>query len=72
MAKKLTKQARQKNYLDAPNYCPFCNSEDIEGHEVEICDGIATQHITCECGAKWTDVYRLISISVEQEPTNKK
>jgi transcription elongation factor Elf1 len=67
---KLTKQAQ--NYLDAPNHCPFCNSDNIEGHEVEICDGIATQYITCkECGAAWTDIYKLINMSIDQEPTNK-
>jgi len=42
------------------NHCPACGSRDIEGHEVNIDSGYATQECGCnQCDAEWTDTYRL-------------
>jgi hypothetical protein len=44
--------------------CPSCGSDDITGDSVEIDAGCAKQSVYCsECGAEWTDVYSLSSIS---------
>lgn len=41
-------------------HCPSCGSDDLLGAEVTIDCGEATQDIICnECGAEWTDVYKL-------------
>jgi hypothetical protein len=41
-------------------FCIYCESQDIEGGEVTIEDGLAFQEITCAaCHATWTDVYHL-------------
>ena len=40
--------------------CPFCGSNDIEGGEVAIDAGGATQEVSClECGESWYDLYAL-------------
>lgn len=40
--------------------CPHCQSQDIEGQEVDINAGRAYQNCDCAaCGATWTDVYML-------------
>lgn len=43
---------------------PGCRSEDLEGNEISIDGGVATQEMTClECGASWMDVYKLVGYS---------
>lgn len=40
--------------------CPFCDSTDIQGHEVTIDEGKAYQPMGCnECDGEWTDTYKL-------------
>lgn len=40
--------------------CPRCRSEDIQGNEVDIDEGTASQEMTCSnCGFEWLDVYTL-------------
>jgi len=42
--------------------CPVCRSVDLQGQDVNISEGEATQDVSCdECGATWTDVYILQS-----------
>lgn len=44
--------------------CPVCQSDSITGYGVEIDENGATQHVSCDdCGAEWTDVYKLIAYS---------
>lgn len=44
--------------------CPFCTSTDIEGHEVTINEGKATQPVGCnECDKEWWDEYVLTGYS---------
>ncbi|WP_396334134.1 hypothetical protein [Burkholderia anthina] len=45
--------------------CPSCGtSSGLRGEEVEIEDGAAFQRVGCgECGATWSDLYRLVSYS---------
>jgi transcription elongation factor Elf1 len=48
--------------------CPYCNSEDIQGHSVNIDAGTAWQDVECnECGQGWHDIYTLTSY----EPDNR-
>jgi len=52
-----------KEYLENPNTCPCCKSNDIEGDHIEPSDKSASQIIRClSCGKKWLDVYILTSV----------
>ena len=43
--------------------CPKCESTEVEGHSVEIEDGVATQESNClACGFEWVCVYTFSSI----------
>lgn len=54
------------NYFKDPTRCPFCNSKNIEGEEVETGGGEASQQMGCnDCGEEWVDGYRLVSITHE-------
>ena len=52
---------RQDTYAaNAEHRCPVCNSDQIEGTNVEIANGYAFQPCDCaECGATWVDRYAL-------------
>jgi hypothetical protein len=42
------------------NRCPFCGSNDIEGSETNIDDGVAWQEVGCyACDKSWSDIYKL-------------
>ena len=60
---KLTEKKKQ-NYIDMDgNICPYCESSDIERGERNTGCGVHTQATSCnECGKKWTDVYKLVSV----------
>jgi len=57
-------QARDRRYIATGGVrCLACDSTGIEGYEVTIDSGGASQKITCTaCGATWEDVYTLTSI----------
>ena len=43
--------------------CPYCNSDKIEGHQVDVSYGSVYQEITCQdCGEDWTDEYKLNNV----------
>ncbi|HUT15492.1 MAG TPA: hypothetical protein VMY98_04530 [Anaerolineae bacterium] len=43
--------------------CPVCQSDDIEGRDIEVDAGGASQAITCGlCGSTWVDCYSLVRI----------
>jgi hypothetical protein len=49
--------------------CPFCKSSQIEGDDVDINTGIASQEMGClECEAIWWDIYKLNTIHVTKLP----
>lgn len=52
---------RQGAYLRlGGTHCPFCDSEEITGGEVNIDAGTATQEVGCDnCNQEWKDLYRL-------------
>lgn len=57
---------QQKFYLDnGGRYCPCCESEEIEGREVDIDAGTATQQVVCnQCHASWVDQYTLTGFEI--------
>ena len=61
-----------EEYLsDGGNYCPHCNSSDIEAGHFEVGAGHAWQPITCnECDSTWNDTYSLIGFSEFEKGDN--
>lgn len=55
-----------KAYVDnGGTKCLYCNAMDIEGSNIDINDGIATQIMACNaCGKKWVDIYKLKTVDV--------
>jgi len=58
-------QKKIEKYLKSKGVrCLVCGSEDIEGNFISVEEGVASQEITCcDCGATWTDNYKLESIT---------
>lgn len=43
--------------------CPMCQSDNIEGGQMNIECNVATQEVKCHnCGEEWTDLYTLTNI----------
>lgn len=69
---KLLTQSDIDRYVASPNHCPYCESDQIEGRDRDVEDGVATQEIAClDCDAGWKDVYRLIGFSVHDRERNE-
>lgn len=59
-------EAQIAAYLETPNLCPFCLSEDIVGGSMEHETGYVSQRITCaECDEVWWDIYKLVDVTEE-------
>ncbi len=49
--------------------CPFCQSDEIEGHSFDVDENGAHQEISCQnCNAAWTDDYKLSGYTVTDDP----
>ena len=60
---KLLSDKEKADYVNAPNTCPFCGSDDIEGRAMDGDGSFITQDINCNsCNAEWKDVYTLTDI----------
>lgn len=60
--RKLTQTAKRTYITSTYGRCPYCQSENIVGHSVEIDGNGANQYVSCECGRSWYDIYRLVDI----------
>ncbi len=48
--------------------CPYCHDPDLEGGFVEIRSDGAAQPIRCHaCDRRWTDEYRLVGLTAEED-----
>jgi len=68
-------QDKVKLYIESCGVaCPFCGSGNIEGQQFDVQAGTASQPINCtDCGAEWSDVYTLDTISdVRQRPSRRR
>lgn len=60
--KLITDKVRQ-DYLDDPNHCPLCKSEDISAESFEP-EG-SYIHVRCNiCGTEWYEVLDIINIEI--------
>jgi transposase-like protein len=64
MDPKLIKKEVVDRYIQTGgNFCPFCESANIEGCGRDSDDGYTTQLIVCnDCHAQWQDFYELTAI----------
>lgn len=63
-AGRLVKLEKAKaDYLQSPNHCPFCDSEDISAGKEFPESGTLYQEVDCNnCNETWTEVYKLVTI----------
>lgn len=67
------KKDTQKIDLKNSDQCPVCGSYDIEGDHFDVAGNVAFQKVCCnECGARWSDSYRLESRYVFDVPDELK
>lgn len=53
-------------YIKNHYHCPVCNSDQIEGAEINIEGIFAEQEITCvDCNSAWLDVYTLTKFDLK-------
>lgn len=54
----------EKKYLEYPDNCPFCDSNNITGDHIDTEGDSAYRNIDCsDCGAYWTETFDLVGIS---------
>lgn len=54
---------QQAGYLQAPNTCPFCQSENISAGHMESGDTEAWRDVNCgACHMTWTEIFDLTRI----------
>lgn len=52
-----------EEYVRHPNFCPFCDSPDIEGGYFESDWDIVWTTVTClECKKQWDEIFKLKTI----------
>lgn len=63
---------RKKHYINGnTNGCPICDSGSIEGGSIDVSGLNAYQAVYClDCGAEWTDIYRMTSVEIDSYPTD--
>ena len=74
MAKKIKtlKPISQRKYLKNPCCCPFCDSVNTDGENVDINEGSANQEVSCvHCGSVWIDTYKLVGYDVKTAPETR-
>jgi hypothetical protein len=61
-----------QDYVKNPTACPVCKNGYLEGSDVGVDFGEATQDIWCvDCGATWTDVYQLVGYRFLEVPATE-
>ena len=65
------KVENRRKYMQSPDHCPCCGSDEIEGSiaihssSIDIDAGGAWQSVSCcDCGAEWHDIYTLTHVEL--------
>lgn len=66
--------ATKKKYLKSPYFCPECKSDQVEGRGGFDFEGDSVfQKVEClDCGAVWTDQYRIFDVELVEKGEKKK
>lgn len=68
MARKQSEKSMKKEYMDNPNKCPFCKSDDISAGEFDADTKTGTCTVECSsCGKSWVDIYTLADVDLTQD-----
>jgi transcription elongation factor Elf1 len=55
---------QNENYLENPNLCPHCQSENIVAGELSVSCTNVYRDVDCKnCGETWTETFELKEIS---------
>ena len=61
--KKLTKAQQEKYIKNGKSQCPYCESDDIEGNNVEVDSDGCFQSCEChDCNSNWNDIYKFVGV----------
>ena len=56
-------------YLKDPNFCPYCEADEIDAERVDVEGRVAWQWVRCDtCGAEWHDIFELRAIEKVELP----
>jgi len=59
----------QEKYLEDPNRCPYCDSDNINGGHIEAGDNNAWRFVSCkDCKISWTEDFTLTGIGYVTKP----
>jgi predicted RNA-binding Zn-ribbon protein involved in translation (DUF1610 family) len=54
-----------KAYIENPNHCPKCGSEEITAGDYDFDGRHARSEVVCDkCGAEWQDIYTLTEVEI--------
>ena len=57
-------KALDDKYLEYPDNCPVCDSDNINGGHIDAGDISAWRDVCClDCGAEWTERFELTGIA---------
>jgi formate dehydrogenase maturation protein FdhE len=56
-------EQQKKEYLEDPDKCPYCKSEDVAGEFPDFGESYAMRNVSCnQCNKNWTDYYVLTDV----------
>jgi transcriptional regulator NrdR family protein len=56
-----------KKYLNNPNSCPYCGSEEVQGGRFEPSDNKAWRNVRClSCEKRWTEEFTITKITEDE------
>ena len=64
MEKKQLTEQEVKEYIEYPNTCPFCKSENLDADPIDVYEtNTASRNVSCEdCGEEWVEEFTMTNI----------
>lgn len=63
----LTAEQKELYIANRGMNCPICEADNIQNNEHDFDDNLVYVYNNCfECGARWTDVYRLVDVCIDE------
>ncbi len=65
----LTALPNHEDYIQNPNFCPYCEADEIDASRFGVEGRVAWQWVRCDtCGAEWHDVFELVAVEKVELP----
>jgi len=59
-----TEEELDQRYIESPNTCPFCGSENLDPDSAQFDDRQTWRKVDCgACKSSWTEVFNLVGIT---------